>query len=107
MSQAIVVQTTTSSRADAEQLAEIVVQHTLAGCVQITGPITSVYRWKDAVQKDEEFLLSIKTTEQAFTSLAELIRKHHRYEVPEIIALPITHGSRDYLAWLAEQVTTK
>ncbi|RCS47772.1 divalent-cation tolerance protein CutA [Bremerella cremea] len=107
MSQAIVVQTTTGSRADAEQLAEILVLHSLAGCVQITGPITSVYRWKDAVQKDEEFLLSIKTTEQAFTPLAELIRKHHRYEVPEIIALPIAYGSSEYLAWLAEQITTE
>ncbi len=107
MSQAIVVQTTTSSQADAEQLAEVVVEHGLAGCVQITGPITSVYRWQDAVQKDEEFLLSIKTTEQAFTPLADLIRKHHRYEVPELIALPVAHGASDYLAWLAKQVTTE
>ncbi|PQO33801.1 divalent-cation tolerance protein CutA [Blastopirellula marina] len=107
MSQAIVVQTTTGSRADAEQLAEILVQHALAGCVQITGPITSVYRWQGTVQKDEEFLLSIKTIEQAFTPLADLIRKHHSYEVPEIIALPITFGGSDYLAWLAEQITTE
>lgn len=107
MSQVIVVQTTTSSRADAEQLAEILVQQALAGCVKITGPITSVYRWQDAVQKDEEYLLTIKTIEQAFTPLADLIRKHHSYKVPEIIALPIIHGESDYLAWLAEQVTTE
>ncbi|PQO39688.1 divalent-cation tolerance protein CutA [Bremerella cremea] len=107
MSQVIVVQTTTNSRADAERLAEIVVQRALAGCVQITGPIISVYRWQDAVQKDEEYLLSIKTIEQAFTPLADLIRKHHSYDVPEIIALPITNGTTDYLAWLADQVTTE
>lgn len=107
MSKAIVVQTTTGSREDAETLAEILVQHHLAGCVQIIGPMTSVYRWQNEVQKDEEFLLAIKTTEQAFAPLAELIRQKHRYDCPEVIALPITHGSSDYLAWLAEQVPTQ
>lgn len=107
MSKAIVVQTTTGSREDAETLAEILVQHQLAACIQITGPMISVYRWQDEVQKDEEFLLSIKTTEQAFAPLAELIRQHHSYDCPEVIALPITNGSSDYLAWLAEQVPTE
>ena len=107
MSKAIVVQTTTGSREDAEALAETLVEHQLAGCVQITGPMTSVYRWQHGVHKDEEFLLSIKTTEQAFVPLAELIRQQHSYDCPEIIALPITHGSSEYLAWLAEQVPTQ
>ena len=107
MSQAVLIQTTTSSRQDAERLAEVIVQRQLAGCVQIVGPIVSVYRWQDAVQKKEEFLVSIKTVDRAFASLSQLIREHHSYDVPEIILLPIQDGSRDYLDWLKQQVTTE
>lgn len=105
MSQAIVVQTTTGSSADAEKLAEIIIQHAQGACVQIVGPMTSVYQWQGTIQKEEEFLVSIKTTSQVFSSLAELIRQHHSYDVPEIIAIPIVDGSREYLEWVAQSVT--
>ncbi|QDU77613.1 Divalent-cation tolerance protein CutA [Bremerella volcania] len=105
MSQAIVVQTTTGSSADAEKLAETIIQHAKGACVQIVGPMTSVYQWQGAIQKEEEFLVSIKTTSQVFSSLAELIRQHHSYEVPEIIALPIVDGSSAYLQWVADSVS--
>ncbi|MFN3152796.1 divalent-cation tolerance protein CutA [Bremerella sp.] len=105
MSRAIVVQTTTGSSADAEKLAEIIIANSQGACVQIIGPMTSVYRWQGAIQKDEEFLLSIKTTSQVFPSLAELIRQHHSYDVPEIIAIPIVDGSSEYLEWVAQSVT--
>jgi len=104
MSQALVVQTTTSTKADAEKLAEIIIQNAQGACVQIVGPMTSFYQWEGAVQRDEEFLVSIKTTSQVVSSLAELIRQHHPYDVPEIIALPIVDGSREYLEWVANQV---
>ncbi len=104
MTQAIVVQTTTSSSADAKKLAQIIVHQAQGACVQITGPITSVYKWQDAVQMEEEYLVSIKTTSQAFPTLAELIRTNHAYDVPEIIALPIVDGSREYLTWVTNQV---
>ena len=104
MSQAIVVETTTGSSADAEKLAEIIIEHSLGACVQIIGPVTSVYKWQDRVQKEEEFLVSIKTTSQAFSSLSELIRQHHTYELPEIIATPIVDGSSEYLEWVTNQL---
>ncbi len=104
MSQAIVVQTTTSSSADAESLAQTIIEHSQGACVQIVGPMTSVYQWQGNVQKEEEFLVSIKTTSQVFSSLAELIRQHHPYDVPEIIAIPIVDGSSDYLEWVTNQV---
>lgn len=107
MSQAILVQTTTSSRQDAQRLAQAIIHHQLAGCVQITGPILSVYRWQDAIQEEEEFLLSIKTIDRAFAPLSNLIREHHSYDVPEIILLPILDGSPDYLEWLKQQVITE
>lgn len=105
MSQAIVVQTTTGSSADAEKLAETIIEHAQGACVQITGPMTSVYKWQGTIQKEEEFLVSIKTMSQVFPTLAELIRQHHTYDVPEIIALPIIDGSSEYLEWVAQSVT--
>lgn len=104
MSQAIVVQTTTGSSADAEKLAEILIQNAQGACVQIVGPIISIYKWQGAIQREEEFLVSIKTMSQVFPSLAELIRQHHTYDVPEIIALPIIDGTSEYLEWVANQV---
>lgn len=104
MSQAIVVQTTTGSSADAEKLAAIIIDNAKGACVQIVGPMTSVYQWQGTIQKEEEFLVSIKTTSQVFSSLAELIRQHHAYDVPEIIAIPIIDGSREYLEWVTNQL---
>ncbi|MEW4563332.1 divalent-cation tolerance protein CutA [Bremerella sp. JC770] len=105
MTQAIVVQTTTGSSADAERLAEIIIQNAKGACVQIAGPVTSIYPWQGAIQKEEEYLVSIKTTRQAFSSLAELIRLHHSYDVPEIIAIPIVDGSSDYMEWLVQSIS--
>lgn len=105
MSRTIVVQTTTGNSADAEKLAEIIIANAQGACVQIVGPMTSVYRWQGTIQRDEEFLVSIKTTSQVFPTLAELIRQHHTYDVPKIIAIPIIDGSSEYLEWVAQSVT--
>ena len=104
MWQILVVQTTIDRREAAEKLAEAIIHHRLGACVQISAPILSVYRWQGEVQKEEEYLITVKTTNQAVTKLVELIRQLHPYDVPEIIALPIVDGSRDYLSWVAEQV---
>lgn len=107
MVRAVLIQTTTGSRNDAERLAEILVERRLAGCVQIGGPITSIYHWQDNLQKEEEYLVTIKTIESAVAPLSQLIQKHHPYDVPEIIVVPITDGSQDYLRWLQQQVSTE
>jgi len=104
MTQAFLVLTTTSSREEADRLAKLIVEQKLAGCIQISGPVSSLYLWKGEVQSDQEMLLSIKTVSKAYTRLEKLIRENHSYEVPEIIALPIETGSGDYLAWLQDQV---
>ncbi|MBI1249001.1 divalent cation tolerance protein CutA [bacterium] len=104
MSQTLVVQTTIDSRQAAEKLAEAIIQNSLGACVQISAPIISVYKWQGGVQKEEECLITVKTTNQAVTKLVELIRQLHTYDVPGIIAIPIVDGSRDYLNWVAEQV---
>ncbi|GAA4433904.1 divalent-cation tolerance protein CutA [Bremerella cremea] len=107
MPQVIVVQTTIDSRAAAERLAEAIIHEGRGACVQIAAPIMSVYKWEGKIQKEEEYLVSVKTTDQALSLLVELIRQLHTYDVPEIIALPVIDGGHDYLSWVADQVNTQ
>ena len=76
----------------------------LAACVNIVGPIQSVYRWKDAVESTPEHLLIIKTTAAAFPRVRDTIRELHSYELPECVMLSIEAGSEEYLKWIAESV---
>ncbi len=98
----LVVFTTVEKREDGEKIAGELVERGLAGCVQILGPITSVYRWKGRVERGEEYLCIAKTTREIYPELEKFLKEVHPYEVPEIIALPIQTGSPDYLKWLEE-----
>ncbi len=95
--------TTTSSREQAQQIAQVLVVRQLAACVQVFGPIESVYRWQGKVETSQEWYCAVKTRQSLFEEVARAIRQEHSYEVPEIIALPITAGSESYLQWVAEQ----
>ena len=78
------------------------VQERLAACVSLVPGLTSIYRWQEAIEQAAEVLLLIKTTAARFDALSESLRRLHPYEVPEIIALPITTGSPDYLTWVTK-----
>ncbi len=97
----IVVLTTVGSETEGEGLARSIVEAGLAACVQIQ-PIRGVFRWKGEVCSGSEFLLTIKTVERQYASLEQHIKANHSYETPEIIMLPITGGSREYLGWIDE-----
>ena len=100
-----VVLVTCGSRAEARKIARLVVAAKLAACANlVSAPVESVYRWKGKVESAKEFLLVMKTTRARFAALREAVLKAHRYDVPEIIALPIAAGSAKYLAWIAESV---
>jgi periplasmic divalent cation tolerance protein len=103
MTQAIVVFTTVSSSDDANRISRALVEQRLAACVQIDGPITSCYRWKDAIETAAEWRLTIKTREALYGQLEQAIRKLHTYEQPEIVALPFTAGSAGYLHWIDQE----
>ncbi len=98
------VLTTCPNNQEAETLARSLVENHLAACIQITG-ITSYYEWKNKVNKDEERLLSIKTLTQRYDQIEQFITRHHSYDVPEIIAIPIQNGSDAYLHWIDQIVT--
>ncbi len=101
----IQVTTTTDKREDAERIARSLVETRLAGCVQIVGPVTSVYRWKGQIETAGEWLCLIKSREDLYGAIERTIRSLHPYETPEIIASSITAGSREYLDWLRNELT--
>ena len=100
---AFLVLTNLPDRAAAERLADLVIEKRLAACVNILAPCRSVYRWKGAVQHDEEHPMLIKTTAERYPALEQALREGHPYELPEIIAVPIERGLPAYLAWVAAE----
>jgi len=103
----IQVITTAGKKDDAEKIAKILVEKRLAGCVQIVGPISSTYWWKKKIETDEEWLCFIKSDENLFEKIEKAIKEVHPYETPEIIALPIIKGSKEYLKWLNDELSIK
>lgn len=100
MSDAVIVFSTCANRDEARKIARAIVEERLAACVQLLGPIQSVYRWQGAVDESEETLLLFKTTQARFPPLEKRIAELHSYDTPEIIAVPVVSGSEKYLAWL-------
>jgi len=100
---ALLVVTNLPDRAAAERLADLVIGKNLAACVNILAPCRSVYRWKGAVQHDEEHPMLIKTTTERYGALEQALREGHPYELPEIIAVPIERGLPAYLDWVAAE----
>src|SRR5947209_14814198 len=100
---ALLVLTNLPDRATAERLADALIANNLAACVNILAPCRSVYRWKGAVQHDEEHPVLIKTTAERYAELEHALRLAHPYELPEIVAVPIERGLAAYLEWVSEE----
>lgn len=96
---------TAPDEATAAALARALVTERLAACVNRLPGVRSTYRWQGELHDEAEVLLIAKTTAAGYPALERRIRELHPYEVPEIVALSIEHGSAPYLAWLAAQVT--
>jgi len=99
----LLVLTNLPDRAAAERLADALIGGRFAACVNVLAPCRSVYRWKDAVQHDEEHPVLIKTTDERYPELERAIRAHHPYELPEIVAVPIERGLPAYLDWIVAE----
>jgi periplasmic divalent cation tolerance protein len=100
----IVVSTAFEERLQAEKLVGILLRERLIACGQISGPVTSSYWWKDTLTTSTEFIVSMKTTTLHFERLEQTIRSNHPYDIPEIIAVPITHISEDYREWMQQEL---
>jgi periplasmic divalent cation tolerance protein len=101
----VVVTVTAPSEAAASAIAEAAVRERLAACAQVQGPIRSTFRWQGQVDHAMEWYCHLKTTADRFGALAERIRALHPYEVPEIIAVPISLASESYAGWLRREVS--
>ncbi len=100
----IQVVTTVDALETAQSLAQTLVQRRLAACVQIDGPIHSVYRWNGQVEAATEWRLTIKTLRRAWPAVGRWIAEHHPYDVPEVVVQDIPNASESYLQWCREQV---
>ena len=107
MKEYIQVVTTIDNRDTALKIADELVKKRLAGCVQVMGPITSTYWWNDKIESSSEWQIVIKTGAKIYKKIEKAIKELHPYETPEIIALPIIDGSKDYLNWLGDTLEDK
>ncbi len=98
--------TTTNNEEVAKKIAQVLLEKKLAGCVQIIGPINSLYWWKDKIEEDKEFLIFIKSSKSLCKEIENEIKGVHNYEVPEILCFPILDGNPDYLTWLKSVIKT-
>ena len=105
MTEFVQITTTTGNRHDAEQIAAELVSRRLAGCVQVSGPIVSTFRWQGKTETLEEWMCTIKTGQAQLAAIQKVVDEIHPYEVPELIATPIVGGSEKYLAWLAGELS--
>ena len=96
----IMVLTTCNSSEISSLIADTLISDKLAACVNIIKGVESVYQWQGKIEHDNEILLIIKTRQSLFSRIEQSIQKLHNYELPEIIAVPIKIGEKNYLNWI-------
>lgn len=94
---------TIDSEAGAARVVRLLLEERLVACGQVDGPVTSVYRWKGAVQTAVEWRVVLKTAGERSAAVVARVHREHAYEVPEILVTPVTGGDPDYLAWVVEE----
>jgi periplasmic divalent cation tolerance protein len=105
MNEHLIVFVTASSEPQARRIARKLLQSKLAACVNFV-PVDSMFAWKGSIQEEDEILMIIKTRTDAFDALADAVKSAHSYDTPEIIALPVVLGSREYMRWIDNEVTS-
>jgi len=96
----IIVFMTASSRSEAQRIAQDLLEKRLAACANIYGPVQSHFWWQGKIDKQQEFLVLLKSDQKLFAKLSKTIKELHSYDMPEILAVPIIAGFQPYLEWL-------
>jgi periplasmic divalent cation tolerance protein len=99
----IIIFVTASSRTEAEQIGQSLVEKKLIACCNIIEPVFSIFHWQSKIFRENEVLLILKSVLDRFDLITEEVKKMHSYETPEIIAMPIVAGSEDYLNWVRKE----
>ncbi len=104
MTEYIQVFSSVVNRNAAEEIAQSVIEKKLAAIVQITGPVTSMYMWEGKILRGEDWRIVMKTTRELYEKVESEIRKLHPYGVPEVLAVPVLEGNKDYLRWISTEL---
>lgn len=104
MSDTIVVSTTFEQRKDAIEMAKVLLTKRLVACAQISGPVESIYWWKEKIEQTTEYTLVLKSRAVLWERLEKTIRLNHPYEIPEILAVPTFAANKDYEEWILEEL---
>lgn len=107
MSEAIVIFTTARSIDEARKIGQVLVEEGLVACCNIIQPIESIFKWQGKLCVEYEVLMLTKTCEDKFNTVEKRIKQLHSYEVPEIIAVPITGASKPYVDWVIKETSGK
>ncbi|MCC6148352.1 MAG: divalent-cation tolerance protein CutA [Anaerolineaceae bacterium] len=105
MDEVLVIWITAPSQEVCTQIAKHLLEERLIACANILPTIRSMYRWEGEIQNEQEALMVCKARVRSFKKLCSFVKKHHPYELPEIIALPVKDGLPEYLRWVLEETT--
>jgi len=103
MADEVVILITTENREEARKIAAGLIDSNLAACANIVESVQSLFRWQGKVENDRECLMIVKSVSKKLDAVTAKVQELHSYDVPEIIALPIIGGSKEYLKWLHEE----
>jgi periplasmic divalent cation tolerance protein len=104
MAEPILILTNTPTREEALQIAYTIVERHLAAAINISGPLTSVYRWEGQVETTEEWQCLIKTGRELYDRVEQVIYEFHSYTLPAILAWPAPAGSQSYMRWIEQEI---
>jgi periplasmic divalent cation tolerance protein len=105
MGDVVVILTTVPAGGKGEQIAQALVEERLAACVNVLAPMTSIYRWRGAVERDTEQQLIIKTSSGRVAAVQARLAALHPYDLPEFVVLSVADGSAAYLEWIGQETS--
>ncbi len=104
--QPVVILITAPTQGEAKSIGRCLVEKGLAACANIVPGIQSLFIWDGKFCQEEEILIIVKSTREKTKEIIDVVKEKHSYDVPEIIVLPIADGSKDYLNWLQESISS-